>query len=235
MRKILPLILMFFVSTAYADVSHVAGQAVADLSHFAGQAKTDVSAKGGQTLAASESCVSYISKTDTVNRDLWDPVARYTGAEYRGMVFDDAATGTLCQVDFWFGNSGGTPANNDYYAELWLLDGGLALASLVSDGRSAKVDGSSWSGAWQSFTFSTPPTYDCTGTNKYAILVKAIDNDDAAATAGEFDGTNYTSLGTDDDDNTMTGCEGVATWSAAGALNSIEAPDDPFMVIYTMQ
>lgn len=184
-----------------------------------------------------ESCTDYIDYSNSSNRDLWmTGPGRYSGNEYMGIVFDDGATGDICEVSWWIGNTGGNPALNDFYCEIFLLSGSdFTPASPITNGRSDKVDGAYWTGQMVTFTFSTPPTYDCTGANQYAIVLKSIDSGDAATTVGEVDGTNYVSIGGDNEADSMTGNEGWTKWNSSGTGTTVDADDDPIVLIRTMQ
>jgi hypothetical protein len=134
------------------------------------------------------------------------------------------------------GGGSGDQTVNDYYVEVWLLDGSSDFNSLVTNGRSAKVDGSgSWDYSSVSFVFASDVVYDCSGTNQYAIVIKAIDDGDSADTAGEVDGTNYTGMGFNDEGDTMNYCEGLAHWDGSGTLQAVDAEDDPKITVYTKQ
>lgn len=176
------------------------------------------------------------SLTSNSTNDTTQSICRYTGQEYYGFVFDDSSSGTICQVDVYIYDMQGTASANDYYVEIWLLDGSDNLSSLVTNGRSDKVDGAAWSAESVTFTFSTNPTYDCTGGNQYGILIKSIDDDDAASTAGEFDGTNYPRVRYNNAANSMTHCESLAYWdSGDSAADSLDATDMPYMEVHTIQ
>jgi len=103
--------------------------------------------------SAGDLLIAYITKDD--NRDGWKSISRFAGENYNGIVFDDASSGDICRIDWYFGLTGGDPTANDYYVEIWLLDGALDFDTL--QGRSAKVDGSGWGGAMVTFTFPYRP------------------------------------------------------------------------------
>ena len=166
----------------------------------------------GPTQPTSVSCTVYDSYAD--GDDNHRDFGRVSTYEYGGSQFNDtAATGTICQVAFKFFDDHGTPTLNDYYAEIWLMDGDNLTGSALA--RSNKVDGAAWDAEWQIFVFPTPYTY-LQNTN-YGIVVKSIDNADAAATIGESDGTNYTSIAHDTDDSGTPAnyINGVWHWNAA--------------------
>lgn len=123
----------------------------------------------------------------------------------------------------------------DYYAEVWLLDGSDGLDTLI--GRSAKVDGvDSWADELVEFTFSTPAAYNCTGTNQYGVIVKALDNNDAATTAGKSSATNFAETRYHNSSNTMTHCVAKAEWdSSDNSITAKETSQMPYMSIGTMQ
>jgi hypothetical protein len=184
--------------------------------------------------------VEVISKTCQVytansTSDTTFEIFYYNTAEYYGMIFDDASAGSICGLDLYIHNMSGTPANLGLYAEVWLLGASDALSSLVTNGRSSKVDGAAWSAQLVSFTFPTPPAYDCTGTNQYGLLFKAVANADAAATAGKWSTTDYARTRRNTASNTMNHCVAIAQWSASGSLNNKNTGRMPYMTVRTMQ
>jgi len=178
-------------------------------------------------------CTSYLastSGTDTVY------VAQYNTGEYRGVVFDDANSGSICRVDLTLGGKQGDISGLDYYVEVWLLDAGLDLVTNV--GRSDKVDGNnSWDYSLVPFNFTTSAPYDCTTSDqKYAIFVKAIANDAAASTAGAFSETNYCFMYMNDEANAVSHLEGVGLWAdTTNVLTSVDVEDDLRFTVYTEQ
>jgi hypothetical protein len=170
--------------------------------------------------------------------------ALYNDQQLHGIIWDDGSSGSICQVDLYVQTTSGTPANNDYYVEVYLLSGNnlddrSQSAGNEPVGRSDKVDGSAWSGEFVSFTFSTPAAYDCTGANQYAIVLKQLDDGDTATDYGEYDLTNYITLRFDNENAGDSTQNGVGYWdvqdsgSFDGTNGALDAEDDLLIKVYT--
>jgi hypothetical protein len=177
----------------------------------------------------SETCELYAQETTQTNTT---GLGRYNNENHKGIIFDDASSGKICQLDVLMTSRTGDVTTKAYYAEVWLLNGSRALTTLV--GRSSKVAGTTWSNnTWIQFAFPTDAQYDCTGSNEYALVFKQVDSADDASTAGKYDGSNYLSIGYRAT-NAMTGCVARAWWGAS-ALTDSSATSCINMKVYTKQ
>jgi hypothetical protein len=152
-------------------------------------------------------------------------------------VIDDTYAGSLvCKLVPYFISVAGTPSVNDYYLEIWPLNDSYVMQGSAPIARSAKVDGNdSWSASEPEFTIASPVAFDFGSYNYYALAIKAIDNDDPATTAGEYDGDNFVRWYYDSAANGMTGCVGMAYWYGDGSLLTLETSDAFRCVVHTMQ
>jgi hypothetical protein len=224
---------LMFCSYSHAEIDEIMGLSLDTHDEIMGLSTATHDEVMGQTIAGLV-CTDYIDAYTTATRDLWIPgPGMYSGQNYRGIVFDDGSSGTICEVKWFLGNTGGTPSLNDYYCEVWLLDVSNNHSLLI--GRSGVVTGAAW-GAGTLVTFaSINAAYDCSGTNKYGIELKGVDTGDPVDTVGEIDTTNYISIGGDDEADTMVGNEGSAYWDGSGVYTLGDAEDDPMIIIRTLQ
>lgn len=224
------LLIVLLPIVGHADVDEKAGIELSTISEAAGQTLTSISEMAGLTIAAL-TCQSYTANTTA---DTTEAIFRYATEEYYGIIFDDGSSGSICGLDLYIWDMLGTPANLDLYAEVWLLDGSDGLDTLIQ--RSDKVDGSAWSQELVSFTFSTPAAYDCSGTNQYGLVFKAVANDAAASTAGAVSATDYARTRYDASENTMTHNVARAKWnSSTDAIDTKQTAMMPYMTVRTMQ
>jgi hypothetical protein len=153
------------------------------------------------------------------------------------LIIDDTYDGEkVCKLVTYFISVAGTPSVNDYYFEIWPLDASYDFVGSAPIARSAKVDGNdSWSASEPEFTISSPVAFDFETYDHYALVIKAIDNDDAATTGGEVDADNYPRWYYDGAANGMTGCVGMAYWFSDGSLNTLTTDDAFRAVVHTMQ
>lgn len=180
-------------------------------------------------------CTSYMTQTDIPNSTT---IGQYSTQNYKGFILDDSDTGSICEYTIQvYQAQSGIDAERDYYAEVWLLDGARDFNPAGSPvARSDKVDGDdTWSAEDVTFTFSTPGSYDCTGSNEYGVMVKSVADGAAAATAAGYDGTYYISVRYDGSANGVSGCVGYATWDSDGASNTVTTSDAPYFELSTMQ
>lgn len=182
-------------------------------------------------------CTDFRDAYTSVTRDYWlNGPGRYNAQNYVGIVYDDGATGTICEVQWYVSVANGSVLTKDFYCEIWLLDGSLSQASLVANGRSNVVNGAAWVGQLASFTFATPPEYDCSGSNKYGIKLKMLGDGATATDVGTIDALNNVRVGADNAASpAMTGFEGYAAWNSSGTYLSLDADAVPMMIIRTMQ
>ena len=226
----LPLIAMPRLALAAAD--KWMGMDVTKIKAINGLGVGSIKNQNGVALATAAplTCQSYTANS-TVNTTM--ELFRYNASEYFGMIFDDASSGFICGLDLFVWDMLGTPANLDLYAEVWLLGASDVLSSLV--GRSGKVDGAAWSQQLVPFTFAAPLAYDCTGTNQYGLLFKAVSNGDSADTAGKYSTTHYGRT-RHNTTNTMTHNVALAVWaSATKAATNKWTARMPYMTVRTMQ
>jgi len=162
-------------------------------------------------------------------------IAKYANNEYGGTLWNDAASGgDICQVDWYVVGSPGAPSVNDYYCEIWSVDGSSPPHLNALQGRSDKVDGNdNWATEFVVFAFSSDVSYS--QSTDYAIILKAIDNNDDPATVGEYDDTNYITIGFDDENNSTTKTFGLRTWKADGTDNQVDVEDDMLIKVHTKQ
>lgn len=225
-------ILLALCAPAWAvEVDAINGIPISKLKAINGVSITKIKAINGVTIASPLTCTVLSANsayTATVE------FLRYNAQQYHGIIWDDGSSGSICSVKQSFFSTTGDLTGKDFYAEVWLLGASSVLSSLIA--RSDKVDGQNWSAAVVTFTFSTPAAYDCTGSNQYGILIKAIANDAAASSAGTYDGTNYPVMRYSNGTNTMTGNVAKAIWTATtNVLQSSDATDMPIFEVWTMQ
>jgi hypothetical protein len=216
------------------SISHIAGIDTSGLSHIAGMPISGLSHKAGQEIQAALTCQLLTSNASYTSA--WS-IHRYNTQEYPGFIFDDGSAGSICNVKWSLGGVEGDTSGLDYYCEVWLLDGSNNLTGASPVGRSDKVDGTTgWTYALVEFPFTTSAPYDCTGANKYGILLKAIADGAAADAAGTYSGTNYPKLRFNNGTNSLTHNDALATWTAATkALQSSDASDAPVVEVHTLQ
>jgi hypothetical protein len=144
---------------------------------------------------------------------------------------------TVCRVDWWITGYGGTPANRDYYTSFYLLDGSLEFtydSDLVTNGRSAKVDGSAWNDEWVTWTFSSYPVL--AASTNYGLIIHVVDDGEDPSTQESYeDGTDYVNLGYDDENNSTDYIGGRRHWNSLEQVNDHDPEDDILVKIYTMQ
>lgn len=225
-------ILLALAAPAWSvEVDAINGIPISKLKAINGVSITKIKACNGFSIASALTCTSLSansSYTATVE------FLRYNAQQYHGIIWDDGASGSICTVKQSVYSVTGDLTGKDFYSEVWLLGASSELVTLI--GRSDKVDGANWSNALVAFTFSTPAAYDCTGSNQYGILVKAIADGAAASTAGVYDGTNYPVMRYSNGTNNMTGNVARAIWTAGtGALQNSDATDMPIFEVWTMQ
>ena len=225
----LPLIAMPRLALAAAD--KWMGMDVTKIKAINGLGVGSIKNQSGVELAA-QTCQSYTANTSYSHSQ---EMHRYPARGYYGLIFDDGSSGSICTVSLLFQSNTGDLALLDYYAEVWLLDGSDGLDTLI--GRSAKVDGvDSWADELGKITFSTPAAYDCTGTNQYAVIVKALNNNDAATTAGKSSATNFATTRYHATSNTMSHAVAKAEWdSTDNSITDKQTSQMPYMSIGTMQ
>ena len=182
-------------------------------------------------------CTDFRDAYTSVTRDLYlSGPGKYNGQNYVGIVYDDGLSNDVCEVQWYLGVSSGSVLTKDFYCEIWLLDGSLNQASLVTNGRSNVVNGAAWVGQLVSFTFATAPTLNCTGSNKYGIQLKMLADGATATDVGTVDVSNNTRVGADNAASpAMTGFEGYAAWNSSGTYSLLDVDAVPLMVIRTMQ
>ena len=189
----------------------------------------------GRTTFSASTTACLLDTENTANHDTTSGLGQYSTQEYKGAIWDDGAISDVCRVDVKIGNPQGDLTVNDYYVEIWLVDGSNELDTF--QGRSEKVDGSNaWYWTWVEFTFAADVTLDCTGSNEYAIVIKAIDSGDAASTAGEYDSTNYAAVAwVNDQGSAMTNFSRRGSWAADGSLTNSDYDDWWNVKVYTKQ
>ena len=226
----LPLIAMPRLALAAAD--KWMGMDVTKIKAINGLGVGSIKNQNGVALAtAALTCQSYTANSSA---DTTEAIFRYATEEYYGMIFDDGSSGQICGLDLFVWDMPGTPADLDLYAEVWLLGASDVLSSLVQ--RSSKVDGAAWSQQLVEFTFPTPANYDCTGSNQYGLLFKAVSNDDPADTAGKVSATNYSRTRHYAAGNTMNHCVALAKWNKTTmAITTKQTGRMPYMTVRTMQ
>jgi hypothetical protein len=184
---------------------------------------------GAGSQPSGTSCTLYDSH-ETGN-DLSKEVARYNASELVGVLWNDSVqSNDICQVDWHINTSPGSPSNNDYYCEIWSISG-TAIDAL--QGRSDKVDGDDdWSVEFISFSFNT--SVAVAQGSDFAIVLKAIDSGDPAGTVGEYDATNFITLGIDNENNGTAKMAGSGSWDSVTKVRTVfDAEDDVLCRIHT--
>ncbi len=213
MKKILFLILLIPISVYAAfEVNSVANPA--KVNSVANPAKVN------SVTACSE---YYAFET---GQDSGNTVGRTDDNERGGVEYTPAAEIDVCRVDFYINNTTGDISDKDFFCEIWSMTGS---ALNERQGVSAEVDGSNIAdgGVWVTWTFSTPVNNPISTEHSYHLkMVADAAGPDAAAT---YDGSNYITIGIDDENNTQFGFSRWAEDDKTRTMN--DAEDDVLMRI----
>ena len=188
--------------------------------------------------ASGDTCTSYIDYLTAADPASYASIGDYDAGSYRGFIYDNGvAMDPICRIDAVLSLETGSVTAYDFYMEIWLIDNGTNdMDSMVSNGRSNKVDGlDTWDDTEVTFTFSGYPEIDMSGTNKYAIVIKRVADGAAASSTPVYNGSNTAQWMYDDEADTMAGQEGIVRWETDGSYYSMDAEDDLIVEIYTMQ
>jgi hypothetical protein len=242
MKKIfLAFLLLLISSAAFSQGDVIEIWPVADCKNIEGLwAIEDIKNVGGiWTIATGETCQLFAS--DTSGTDL-SGIAQYSAQRYKGVIFDnDSGSGTVKLCDYMYftlGSVTGDITTLDYYVEVWLLDGSDEFdSSGTPTGRSSAVQGNNgWSTTKVGFPLSSDITMTFTGTEQYAIAVKAIAHSADPTTQGAYDGSIHCAMMFHNDSGTqLTGVYSMTYWDVDGANPVSDTDDMPRMEIDTKQ
>lgn len=190
-----------------------------------------------------DDCAQNYFSNVTVDDDLH--IANTSTAHYVGTVYVPPLNECICAVDIYVSGVTGTLTSSfDFYMQVYTVDGNDDLASLVSNGTSAAIQGellsaSTWISA-NAGRFEFSPAVSLTGSTEYALVVVLDTEGDGVADEPSYsvpDNTNYFDWGYDNgaSSDSVLGGRGRWLWDSSipYADQSTDAGDDVQIKVYT--